>query len=90
MTKREFNTQTQVNFGGRMASDERESYREERMLPYKRGGLYGEAMRDRLAERAAYRARVCERRGVDAPLYGALVVGSRLRAPYRYRYGKVS
>jgi hypothetical protein len=52
MTRREFDLQTQENWGGRgrMASDERDNYRDRRILPHR--GWEGEFGGDLLQRRA--------------------------------------
>ena len=73
-TKREFDAATKRNWGGPfMASDERETYREERRLPSR-----GERSRDLLARREAYS------RYFGIP---ALSRGSRFCAPALYAAG---
>lgn len=78
MTQREFKALHSVNYGAPMASDTKEDYRETMHRPCYCSRHHRP---DRLAERAAYK-RAC-RRGK-----GALTMGSKFRAAYRYRYTK--
>jgi hypothetical protein len=81
MTKREHDSLTKLNAGARLASDERDSYRAARGLPLLGSGATARTVaRDRIAERAAWRAR--------NPSLPVLATGSRWRAPacfHRYR-----
>jgi hypothetical protein len=69
-TRRDFDRATKYNFGCRMASDERRSYREGRRLPLV-------VLRDRLAERAYWRA--------GHPYLPTLAIESCFRAPVEWR-----
>lgn len=77
MTKREFDAANKVNFGTRMASDTCESYRDTMHRPMR----YSRRDWDRLAVRAAYST---ERKAWHGAK-GALTMGSKLRAPLRWR-----
>jgi hypothetical protein len=78
MTKREHDLATRINFGSRMASDERDGYRATRGLPMLGSGATCCTMpRDRLAERAGWRRR--------HPGLAVLDIGSRYRAPTEWR-----
>jgi len=70
MTRRDFDRATKYNFGCRMASDERTSYRQGRRLPVI-------ILRDRLVEREWWRS--------THPHLATLAIGSCYRAPIEWR-----
>lgn len=78
MTRREFDALTRINFGEPMASDERESYRQDRLLPYKprcRGRAVPLRIDDRLLRKQRYRSS-------DGTIR-AMELGSPHRAPIK-------
>ncbi len=79
LTRREFDNVTRQNWRGKgMASDERHTYRSTRCLPTRDCPAYvGNETRDKLAERAAWRAR--------NPGCPTLSLGSPYRAPTEWR-----
>lgn len=79
MTRREFDANYKLNMGPGGRGSRNPAWYRERMHR-------DNTSRDRLAEREEYRRQVCER--TWEPLAGALVRGSRLRAPYRARYAR--
>ena len=83
MTKREFDAATKENWGGRMASDERCSYRERRMREHNGCGAYGPscAPTDYITRRANEMARTRAGRYPWEPVLATLGIGSRFRAP---------
>lgn len=89
MTRREFDQATKENWGGRMASDERASYRERRLLEHGSGPAFGDwkpyGPDDYLARRAAKMRRLrAWRYPWDKPL-PTLGIGSPFWAPQKMR-----
>lgn len=89
MTRREFDRATRQNWGGRMASDERQAYRRERLLPAFGCPALAPCLagwtRDYIAERAAQVAALRGARYAHESILATLGRGSQYRAPQAYR-----
>lgn len=89
MTKRKFDQETKRAMGSGLASDERCTYREERMREHNGSGSHIETRKDNYISRRAARMRELRRHrsllDFDGELLATLGRGSPFRAPQAYR-----